>query len=157
MKTFTKLLTAIFAVIFIFSIQSANAQLNESFEGTFLPTGWTKTVHSGNDITQSSSQNHTTAGTKSARFSSYSGSSDYNQYLFSPQMSMSAAISQLSFWHRKYNTSQEVLEYGISTTTPTAGAVTTWIPVTLSNSQWNETTADLSAYNGQSVYICFHY
>ena len=131
----------------------------EDFEGaTFPPTGWTKIVTTPNDITQSDTQNHTPTGTYSARFSSYSSSSDYNQYLFSSPITIAAGYTQLSFWHRKYNTNaSELLEYGISTTTADTASVPTWTAVTLTNTEWVETIVDLSAYVGQTIYLSFHY
>ncbi|MCF8378142.1 MAG: choice-of-anchor J domain-containing protein [Bacteroidales bacterium] len=128
----------------------------EDFEGTFLPDCWSKIVTVGpNDITQSSTQNHTGGGTYSARFSSYSSSSNYNQYLFSPPVTIDAAFTQLSFWHRKYNTTGELLEWGISTSTDPGSF--TWTAVSLSNTTWQETLVDLTTYVGQTVYIGFHY
>ncbi len=129
--------------------------MTEDFEGAFLPTCWSKIVTTGNDITQNIDQNHTTAGTYSARFSSYSNSADYNQYLFTQQQTITAPYTQLSFWHRKYADYAEVLEWGIATTTNPADF--TWTPVTLSSTEWQETTVNLSAYVGQDVYIGFHY
>lgn len=109
--------TIIALMLLCLGISLALAQITtfpwtEDFEGTFLPDGWTKIVQAGNDITQSNSQNHTDGGTYSARFSSYSSSTDYNQYLFSPAVTVNAAYAQLSFWHRKYNQSAESLEWG---------------------------------------------
>ncbi|MBN2682229.1 MAG: choice-of-anchor J domain-containing protein [Bacteroidales bacterium] len=130
----------------------------EDFEGSFLPNCWSKVLPGGsspNDITQSSSQNHTPSGTYSARFSSISSSSNYNQYLFTPQFTIDEDFTVLSFWHRKYNSSAEVLEWGISTTNNPNDF--TWTAVSLSGTTWQETVVDLSAYVGQNVYIGFHY
>ncbi|MBP7205394.1 MAG: choice-of-anchor D domain-containing protein [Candidatus Cloacimonetes bacterium] len=128
---------------------------NEGFEGTFLPAGWTKIVTTPNDITQSNTQNHTPGGVYSARFSSFSTSTNYNQYLFSPAITVDAAYTMLSFWHRKYGTHAELLEWGIATDTSPGSF--TWTPVTLSNLAWQETMVDLSAYAGDTVYLGFHY
>ncbi len=129
--------------------------MTENFEGTFLPNCWSKIVTTGNDITQSDEQNHTTSGSYSARFSSYNHSTDYNQYLFTQQQTITAPYTELSFWHRKSTTSVETLEWGIASTTDPADY--TWTSVTLSNTEWNQTVVDLSAYVGQDVYIGFHY
>ena len=126
----------------------------ENFENTFLPSCWDKIVSSGNDITQSSTQNHTPGGTFSARFSSYGSSSNYNQYLFTPLVQMPANAA-LSFWHRKYGTHAEQLFYGIATTKNIQDY--SWTQVSLSSTAWQETVVDLSSYEGQSVYICFRY
>jgi len=152
--------TIIALMLLCFGISLAFAQITtfpwtEDFEGTFLPDGWTKIVQAGNDITQSNSQNHTDGGTYSARFSSYSSSTDYNQYLFSPAVTVNAAYAQLSFWHRKYNQSAESLEWGISTSTDPL--TFTWTAVNLSNTAWQQTIVDLSSYAGSTVYLGFHY
>jgi len=128
----------------------------EDFEGTvFPPAGWTKIVHTGNDITQSATQNHTTGGVYSTRFSSFSNSPDYNQYFFTPPITVDAAFTELSFWNRKYNTTAELLEWGIAVGTDPANY--TWTPITLSNTEWLQTVVDLSAYAGQTVNFGFHY
>ncbi len=152
--------TIIVIMLLCLGISLAFAQINtfpwtENFEGTFLPDGWTKVVHTSNDITQSSSQNHTSGGTFSARFSSYDFSNDYNQYLFTPAITVNAAFTQLSFWHRKSNSTLDVLEWGISTSTDPASF--TWTPVTLSYTSWQQTIVDLSSYVGSTVYVGFHY
>ncbi len=128
----------------------------EDFEGTFLPDCWSKIVYTGNDITQSSTQNHTDSGMYSARFSSYSSADDYNQYLFGAPLDLTGLSNpELSFWHRKYGNYAETLEWGVSTTKDPLDF--TWTPVTLSNTEWNNTVVDLSAWIGQTVYIGFHY
>ena len=128
----------------------------EAFENTFLPSCWSKSVQEGNDITQSMDQNHSiTNGYYSAKFSSYSSASDYNQYLFTGLQQINALYTQLSFWHRKYNTSDELFEWGIATTTNPADY--TWNAVSLSETGWQQTKVDLLAYVGQDVYIGFHY
>jgi len=154
-----KLLLFLFFAFFAISWQ-VDAQFTEDFEGTFLPSGWVKELgDAANDITQSSSQNHTSSGQYSARFSSYSSASDYNQYLFTASITVQAGVNdQISFWHRKYNTnSSETLEWGVSTTTQTSGAVSSWTAVSLSNTDWQQTTVDLSAYVGQNIYFAWHY
>ena len=57
-----KKITTLFSLlVFItFGWQHANAQFTEDFEGTFLPVNWSKdTYDAANDITQSTSENHT--------------------------------------------------------------------------------------------------
>jgi len=122
---------------------------------TFLPEGWSKIVHTGNDITRSNSANNTPEGSYSARFSSFSSSADYNQYLFTAPIAVTAPYTFLSFWHRKSNAVAETLEWGIATDTNPASY--TWTEVTLSNTAFQRTLVDLSAYVGQTVYIGFHY
>jgi large repetitive protein len=125
----------------------------EGFEGIFMPPCWTKIVTSGNDITHSDEIVHN--GGFSARFNSYSSSSNYNQYLFSPEVTIEAGYNQLSFWHKKHDSNPELLEWGVGTTTNPNDY--TWTSVTLSNTTLQESTVDLSAYIGQTVYIAWHY
>jgi hypothetical protein len=122
---------------------------------TFLPQGWSKIVHAGNDITRSGSANNTPGGGFSARFSSFSSSADYNQYLFTAPIAVTAPYTFLSFWHKKSNDVAETLEWGIATDTDPGSY--TWTEVTLSNTQFQKTMVDLSAYVGQTVFIGFHY
>jgi len=127
----------------------------EDFEGAFLPICWSKIVTAPNDITQSATQDHTTGTGFSARFSSYSSGTDYNQYLFSVPQTIDAGYTQLSFWHRKSGDYAEVLEYGIGTTTNPGDY--TWTAVTLDYTAWQETVVDLTSEIGNTVYIAFHY
>jgi cleaved adhesin domain-containing protein len=127
----------------------------EDFEGEYIPGCWSKIVSAGNDITQSTTQNHTTSGSSSARFSSSSTSSDYNQYLFTGQHLIDYDYGQLTFWHRKENTDTELLEWGIATTTDPNDF--TWTAVPLSDTEWQETSVYIGNYCYQTVYIGFHY
>jgi len=124
-------------------------------EETFPPLGWTTIVHSGNDITQDSTKNHSNPGQYSVRFSSYNQADDYNQYLFTAPVFVRAPYFKLTFWHIKENTSDETLEWGISTNTNPADF--TWNPVTLSSTDWQRTEINLRSYIGRTVYIGFHY
>ncbi len=147
-----------FFIPWIGKAQITSFPYTEDFEGTFLPNGWVKELgDAANDITKSSSQNHTTGGTYSCRFSSYSSASDYNQYLFTDTIHVTGSYTQLTFWHRKYNSSSETLEWGISTTSQSSSAVSSWTSVALSNSDWQETTVDLSAYVGSTIFFAWHY
>jgi hypothetical protein len=151
-----KKITLLFAFLLATIGWQSNAQFTEDFEGTFLPTGWAKVVQSGNDITQSTSQNHTPSGANSCRFSSFSSSSDYNQYLFTDAITVQAGVNDfISFYHKKYD-STELLEWGIATAQD-ATTVTTWTAVTLSHTDWVIERVDLSAYVGQTIYFAWHY
>ncbi|PCJ00860.1 MAG: hypothetical protein COB15_01950 [Flavobacteriales bacterium] len=154
MKKITKLFSLL--VFITFGWRQANAQFTEDFEGTFLPVNWSKdTYDAANDITQSTSENHTPSGVNSARFSSYNSASDYNQYLFTHQFTVTAPNTELRFWHIKPSGS-DILEWGVSTTTDTLTAVTAWNSVVLSTA-WTEEVVDLSSFVGQTIYFAFHY
>jgi len=135
------------------------AQFTEDFEAAVPPTNWVKeTPDTSNDITQSNAQDHTTGSGNSARFASYSSSGDYNQYLITDAITVVAGTNdQISFWHRKHNTnSTESLEWGVSTSQASTD-VASWTAVTLSNTDWQLTTVDLSSYVGQTIYFAWHY
>lgn len=155
-----KKITLLIAFLSILSWQ-ANAQFTEDFEGAVLPTGWAIVLGdngtSPNDITFPTGTNHTSGGSYSAQFSSFSSSSDYNQYLFTHQFTVTAPNTELRFWHQKSNGGVEVLEWGVSTTTQDTSAVSSWTPVILSQGVWVEEVVDLSAYIGQTIYFSFHY
>lgn len=147
----------LFFIAFSFALSwQGKAQFTEDFEGTFLPTGWSKQVTSGNDITQSTTYNHTSSGSNSARFSSYSSATDYNQYLFTSAITVSAPNTELRFWHREYGSGDQ-LSWGVSTTTADSAQVGTLTALTQSTSAWKEEIIDLSSYVGQTIYFAFHY
>ncbi len=158
-KQILYLVFMLFAVSWQTKAQVSSFPWNEDFEGsTFPPSGWVKELpDASNDIEQNSDENHTTGGQYSARFSSYNNSTDYNQYLFSEQIHVSAPYTQLKFWHKKSNNSADTLEWGISTTGQSSADVTNWTAVSLSNSDWQEEIINLSAYDGQDIYIAWHY
>ena len=73
------------------------------------------------------------AGLYCFRFSSYYSSTDYNQYLISPEL-VHSDLLQLSFYYRKHNTSVENLYVKYSTTTddPSAFTQTLWTATNIS-------------------------
>ena len=85
------------------------------------------------------------------RFSSYSTSSDYNQYLISPELVGTDLV--LNYWAAKYGNSDS-LWVGYSTTTREVSAFT-WIAKTdLSSSSWTEYTDTLPA---NTKFVAFRY
>ena len=158
-KSILYLLFVLFAISWQTKAQVNTFPWNEDFGGNvFPPYGWSQQLSSsGNTIEQDYIQNHSSVGYHSARFSSYNISNDYNQYFFSKQIHVTAPYTQLTFWHKKYDTSPETLEWGISTSNQTFVDVPTWTAVTLSDSKWQRETIDLSAYVGQDIYLAWHY
>ena len=153
-----KITTLLSALVFTAFGWNANAQFTEDFEGTFLPANWSKDLGDlANDIIQTNSENHTPLGVNSARFSSYNSASDYNQYLFTHQFTVTAPNTELRFWHQKFVNNLETLEWGVSTTTDTSTAVSSWNAVTLAAGTWTEEVVDLSSFVGQTIYFAFHY
>ena len=96
----------------------------ESFESAEAPANcWTLVYGDGsgttNPMTHYSGSAHD--GNRVFRFSSYSSSSDYNQYLISPELSGSNLI--LSFWYMNYSSyGDDNIQVGYSTTTADTSA-----------------------------------
>ncbi|MCX7548479.1 choice-of-anchor J domain-containing protein [Xanthomarina sp. F1114] len=82
-----------------------------------------------------------------------------NDYIFTPQINLNGTESELKFWARSY-TGQYGLErfkVGVSTTDTAPGSFTfiSAAPYVQAPEAWTEYTYDLSAYDGQQVYITF--
>ncbi|MBR4648178.1 MAG: choice-of-anchor J domain-containing protein, partial [Bacteroidales bacterium] len=88
------------------------------------------------------------SGSNGFRFSSYTSSEDYNQYLISPELTVTG---ELKFWYKMYGTGDE-LNFGYSTTTDDVESFT-WLELTNTTS-WQEYTQVLSA---DVKYIAIHY
>ena len=136
---------------------------SEDFEGA-MPLGWTIIENNtNNQVTLSNTQNHTTGGTYSLRFSSYSSTSsnDYTQYLISPEINLSSISDpEFSFWHFLYNNTNadDELYFGVSTTgTDTTSFTWTDLTSILSRGNWVSSAFDLSAYEGQTIHIALKY
>ncbi|HNX02969.1 MAG TPA: choice-of-anchor J domain-containing protein [Candidatus Cloacimonas sp.] len=127
--------------------------LLEDFEENVLPAGWTKIIHSNNDILPDSDYNHTFNGQYSLKFSAYGESEDYNRYLFSPPILVSAFHHNLSFW--SFTNNSEMLEWGIANDMNPQNY--NWNPVPANNSSWQKTNLDLTDYTDQIIYLGFHY
>lgn len=150
--------------LFLGSLFTANAQLSESFEGAALPAGWT--VINNGDANTWSLIDLTGSTTLAAQDGNkimgiqYSASA-HNDYLVTPAISVQNGVSNiLSFWGRSRDPLYpEVISVELSTTNATAGAFTTvLIPEVApqSGASFFNFTYDLSAYEGQTVYIAFH-
>jgi len=127
----------------------------QDFEDDFLPSGWIKTVSAGNDITQSATYNHTTGGSYSARFSSANVSSDYHQYLFSPEFTVTSENLRISFNYRKHDDSPEQLQFGIGT--GTLPAMYNLVTIPLGYDGWKHVEINVPIYVGQNIRAGWHY
>ena len=151
-----------FMTIFLLFSLTLNAQIvtsfpwSEDFEGTvFPPQGWDKeTPDLANDITRVDIHD-VSFGTHAVNFSSENVSTNYNQYLFSKQIHTTAPYTKLVFWAMKDHTLNETFEWGIATS-QNSTSVTQWHSVSLTE-QMEKIEVDISAYNGQDVYIAWHY
>src|SRR5690606_31515729 len=129
---------------------------------TFTNTGYTGTF-----IVFNPSQ--TTPSLAGTTMDAHSGSKGYycfaavsapnNDYIFTPQINLNGTGSELKFWARSY-TAQYGLErfkVGVSTTDTNVSSFTfiSTAPYVQAPDTWTEYTYDLSAYDGQQVYITF--
>ena len=102
-----------------------------------------------NPMTISSTNVH--SGSGAFRFSSYSNSSDYNQYLISPEIS--GENLELSFWASRYG-DEDHLWVGFSSTTRDTAAFT-WMPAEVALST---TMAEFTYLVPENTkYVAFHY
>ena len=137
-------------------IPGVETLLDEGFEGTWPPADWTIVQPAGsptNDITQSSSYAY--SGTYSARFSSMSYSSPYDEYLITPEVNTPDG-SVFSFWYKKYTSGTEVFKVGWSSTGTDVSTDFTWGPeISDASTTWQQyVKADLPV---GTKYIALHY
>src|SRR5690554_334795 len=82
-----------------------------------------------------------------------------NDYIFTPQISLNGTNSELKFWAKSYTAQYglERFQVGISTTNtnPTSFTYISAAPYVQAPAEWTEYTYNLSAYDGQNIYITF--
>lgn len=136
-----------------------SAALNEGFESTTCPAdGWTITYANssyplGNTMTHSTTNYH--SGSRSFRFSSYANGSPYDQYLITPELSVTDGDQTVSFWYRSHSSyGDETFHVGWSST-GTATTDFTWsdeMTGTLSWQQYQKTDLPVG-----TKYVALHY
>ncbi len=145
-----------FYIILAFLLVSTSifAQLNEGFEGTtFPPTGWT--VINGGDAgtwIRYTTTPHTGVACAAISF----GTTAHADYLITPKLAIAAGSNTLTAWFKSQDaTLPEPYDVMISTT----GTATTDFTLLLAEpdpgTTWVQKTYDLSAYNGQNIYVAF--
>lgn len=97
---------------------------------------------------------------------SNSGTAQNDDHIFTPQINLTGTNSELKFWARSIEDTYGLERFNIkvSTTDTNIASFTTLSPVTPAPggayqeapTSWTEYTFDLSAYDGQNVYIAFH-
>ncbi|MBI4646838.1 MAG: choice-of-anchor J domain-containing protein [Bacteroidia bacterium] len=147
--------------------------LEESFEGTFPPTGWTKANPDGgpgwNQQTvgttpipgwQGGTIDAPAGGGSKIAFCTWNtgGSSSNDQWLITSQVLINSG-DELKFWVRKFGPYVDNLDVKLSTTNAQTASFTvtianlTW--TTTEGDAWTEYTYSLNTYIGQNVYIAF--
>ncbi len=151
------LIAALLATAFlVFSSMAMGASLNESFEGTFPPAGWTVINNDGGSYTWTQ---YTYPHTGTYAAGCHYESSESDDWMITPQLTSVGANDVLSFWYRIYSASfPESLEVRLSTTTDDISSFTTVLFAgTLTNLTYLEQKVNLGAYVGEDVYIAFVY
>jgi hypothetical protein len=134
------------------------AVINEGFEGTtFPPADWTRV---GTSWARSTTYPY--QGVASARVGYTSG----QYWLITPKLKPAVGANTLTFWYRDYSEStswdypDEYTYVKISTATNDVADFTTilwtgdYLDFTLT---YQQAGIDLSAYNGQEIYVAFHH
>ncbi len=150
-------------IAMIFAIQGwSQTTLNEQFEGgTFPPDDW-KSVHvSGAKVWEQHTNSFGTGLYCASVQNDYPGSENY---LITPNLSVSSAMDSISFYLKTYDnyysgTSFNVL---ISTTNDSISSFGNTSYFSISNFQyqypmtWTKYSISLSAFVGQNIYVAFH-
>jgi len=138
---------------------TSSTLLNESFEGTFPPTSWTRYNLDGGGSQWNRSTTYANTGSASAAHT-YSIAGNQNGMLVTPALNMSGAGSyELTFYrYNDYPTDYVYQGIWISTSTNASSAFTELAELGQGASGWQKHTIDLSSYAGNSnVYIAFVY
>jgi len=148
------------------NINTRNSRsFSESFEWqVFPPYKWYFYSNNWlNDISRSASTAH--SGDYSARFCSKEavfdpfGAYTHDQYMISPKLNVGEGES-FSFWHNQSDWSGEKFMIGISTTDQSLESFTYGPEFTRDNGSagvWVQHIEDLSAYEGQEIYVSIRY
>ena len=164
MKKFLFLFLALFAMTFF---AKAQYLLQEGFEATTLPSGWTIIDSDGDGynwdasywITTYDSQMGHNGGNciSSASYIDGVGALNPSNWLITPQINL-IANSTLTFWLSDFGY-PETYSVLISTTTTNTSAFTTILETgtTSGDAEFEQFTIDLSNYTGGQVYIAFHH
>lgn len=165
MKKLFTLFVALFVMAFC---AKAQVFLQEGFEGSDIPTGWTTIDNDGDgnnwyvlNNSQSSSGGYVVhSGDGHITSASYaSGALTPDNWLITPAVSLTGS-PKLSFWVAGQDPSwaSEYFAVYISTTGATVADFTTELTNGTATGDMTEYTVDLSSYAGQTVYIAFrHY
>ncbi|MCK4695659.1 MAG: choice-of-anchor J domain-containing protein, partial [Candidatus Cloacimonetes bacterium] len=128
--------------------------LDEGFEGTFPPDGWTVIDNDGGSVFNATF----------TYFSAHTGSQGaqamgcQDDYLITPLLSPTAGDNTFGYWVRvessSYDNSFEIM---VSTSGTAIGDFTQIADYPYFNTNtWTNLSEDLSAYNGQNIYVAIH-
>lgn len=162
-----QLKSLLFAAAAMACVSTAQAQFPETFDGpTFPPTGWASFIGAnGTGTVENWEQNTTNTYNASAgaAFVLYEATGSPNEdWLVTPQVTITASNSTLVFYEREQFTTNYNTNYSVrvSTTSQTDPATFTTVvsygeTTTPDFNTYRLRTVDLSAYIGQSIYVGF--
>ncbi|MGB0869770.1 MAG: choice-of-anchor J domain-containing protein [Flavobacteriales bacterium] len=147
------LVKAFTALMVMFSAQTFAQNLNESFEGTFLPDGW-ETVNHGTSTTWFQTTTTPQNGLKSARINSGA----HDDWLITPKLEILSSTDSLHFWAKDGSSSSSVaVSIKLSTTGNDTSSFNVVLDTTLTvDNTWEKFSYGLGAYTGQNVYVALH-
>ncbi len=135
--------------------------LSEGFESAVPPTGWANFQNGAGTNTWEQSTSNFVEGSYSAKAAWENSGGNNEQWLVTPAITLAASNNFLTFYLCDYYSSNygSSLSVEVSTTDQTTTAnfttVQTWTEADVTNNNPSQVTVDLSAYNGQTVYIAF--
>ncbi|MCL8536097.1 choice-of-anchor J domain-containing protein [Chryseobacterium gallinarum] len=138
------------------------AQYTQSFDSATMPSDWT--IINGGDPgtwkTWSTYDSNFNSPHSGSHFLGLKyGSTAHDDYAVSPAITITAGVSdKLTFWARNRGSGlAEKFDVRISTTTPTAAALTDTLAALVTPPEtWTQYTYDLTPYAGQTIYIAFY-
>lgn len=128
--------------------------LNEGFEASVPPTGWLLIDNNSDGSTFSQSSADARSGSYHARYT-YSGLNTGDDYLITPLLYPSSGDNTFNFYANGSSTFPESVSVKLSTTNTSVSSFTVTLlsNYTLDNNAYELVSVDLSAYNGQEIYI----
>jgi len=166
-----QLLGTVAGIVVVLSVATpAMAQvsfLTEDFEtGTFPPAGWTLASTGATDssgfqefsLGVSGSHGDTFSGFFAAWHNDDNTNGTTTDWLVLPQIAVQGGAMTLTFWHRKYQSNYNYHGVWVSTGSgdPADGAFVELQEV-VGDDSWAQETIDLSAYQGQTIWLAFRY
>lgn len=140
----------------------ATYPFTEDFEGTWTgtpaaPSGWTVINNDGDDYTWTINYSSYITPHSGSSFAYGAGNND--DYLITPLFDLSDRFNaRIKWWTRVYESYNNTYDVLVSTTTNEISSFTdnlgTYHCTNVSN--WIAHTLDLSAYDGETIYIAFH-
>ena len=133
----------------------------ENFDGTWVgspaaPQCWT-VINANSDAYLWSQGNIYITPTHSGTYAAH-GMGNTDDYLITPQLDMTGVNTRIIWWD-KVESATKINSYRVlvSTTTPEIASFTDDLGTyNCANTAWTEHLLDLSAYNGQTIYVAFY-